>query len=343
MEALEEYRSFIRWLCKLLFSCLSISSSFPRNNSALQCLFYVHSIIGLSYGSKLLNRSTNCARNSSQNCEEKTYLSADVDCAKVNEQPSCSYPTTILNPYNVQTLLQCLADSYDVNKVLAFDLLVSFSDEVLGFNNEDRLKEFLMEALELAASNKPTSSVTASFVLRLLVYQPKLCSVVSRLLTEEDAERIAKPEMSVSSEANTVATRTVNGNLKTDIIKKENAILSLLSLLLDRLSSHVDVARQSLLRAAVSHPIYGIIHCIRHVLGEVDGKAVLQNTEWRKLINNLIEHCFLAAKVVSPVVTNNSPEGHLPMDTGEFFIRCIPSICYKSIRQMFPSHRYRHV
>ncbi|XP_014671184.1 PREDICTED: thyroid adenoma-associated protein homolog [Priapulus caudatus] len=297
-KQLEQYRSFLQWLCNLLFASLVPSCSFARRNTALQSLSLVHAIIGFFSGNTLLLPQPT----SNEECSGPQPV---VGCTAI---PTRSYPNQfplgVLCPSNIQTLLQCISDSYDVNKSLVFNLLVDFSDSLLGFDDEARLRDFLVEALQLAGGNRPSGTVTASYILRLLVCQPRLCDVIYGLHAPAAITKVAGEAKPADCEVHTCCS---------DVLK-EKRFLSLITLLLNRLATHVEVARKSLLHAAISHPIYGIILCIRQVLGDVNFKKLKDLDVWRKLIKDLIEQCFTIAQLVSPVITNDSPEGHLPMD-----------------------------
>lgn len=84
----------------------------------------------------------------------------------------------------------------------------------------------------------------------------------------------------------------------------------------DLLDKDLRVAQGSLLEAARSYPLYGIVLCIKHLLIKVDLKGSIYE-EWRPLIRRLLTTCKALIEVVSPIVNSSSPEGHLPNDFSE--------------------------
>lgn len=73
------------------------------------------------------------------------------------------------------------------------------------------------------------------------------------------------------------------------------------------------VAQSSLLVAARTNPLYGLVFCIRHLMGKVDLKKTYDKL-WRDFVERLIELCKNLTEVVGPIVNSSSPEGHLPND-----------------------------
>lgn len=76
------------------------------------------------------------------------------------------------------------------------------------------------------------------------------------------------------------------------------------------------VARRSLLTAARTNPLYGLVFCIKRLLLTIDYKTV-KNEQWRPFISRFIGTCKDLLDVVAPIVNSDSPEGHLPNDFGE--------------------------
>ncbi|XP_058831566.1 thyroid adenoma-associated protein homolog isoform X2 [Topomyia yanbarensis] len=74
------------------------------------------------------------------------------------------------------------------------------------------------------------------------------------------------------------------------------------------------IAKVSLLRAARENPMFGSLACIHHLLNKLDIKEIAKCDLWLKFISNLVCTCRELIQVVSVVVNNSSPEGHLPND-----------------------------
>lgn len=82
------------------------------------------------------------------------------------------------------------------------------------------------------------------------------------------------------------------------------------------LLSGLSTARRSLLTAARTNPMYGLVFCIKRLLSTVDFKTV-KNEDWRPFVSRFIGTCKDLLQVVGPIVNSDSPEGHLPNDFGE--------------------------
>lgn len=72
-------------------------------------------------------------------------------------------------------------------------------------------------------------------------------------------------------------------------------------------------AQLSLLLAARTNPLYGLVFCIRHLIDKVDLRKTFDRF-WREFVQRFIKLCKELTKVVGPIVNSSSPEGHLPND-----------------------------
>lgn len=77
------------------------------------------------------------------------------------------------------------------------------------------------------------------------------------------------------------------------------------------LEKSISVARESLLEAARSGPMYGIVLCIRHLIGTIDLKQC-NRLVWRPLVARVLRICKELLQLVAPIVNSSSPEGHFP-------------------------------
>ncbi|XP_058465924.1 thyroid adenoma-associated protein homolog isoform X2 [Malaya genurostris] len=75
------------------------------------------------------------------------------------------------------------------------------------------------------------------------------------------------------------------------------------------------IANSSLYKAARENPMFGSLACIHHLLNKLDLKEIANCVHWIKFISDLVYTCCELIRVVSVVVNNSSPEGHL---TNEF-------------------------
>ena len=102
------------------------------------------------------------------------------------------------------------------------------------------------------------------------------------------------------------------------------------------LSKQLKAAKDDLLHAAAFDPMYGALHVIRCIYGELDQDDINDDNTWTELTKDLVVLGYDVWKVVSPVVASDSPEGHLPMDNVSFdhyFIK-------KNTRLDMPFHNY---
>ncbi|KAL0879103.1 hypothetical protein ABMA27_004060 [Loxostege sticticalis] len=181
----------------------------------------------------------------------------------------------------IEKLLLHLEDSYENNKSLALQILDKCpSDLVKG--KKYRISLDLDSILQQASSMKPTDCVSAAYKLNF----------VRRKLPEYILE----------------------GN--TSISEAEPVLFALLSRLLHSLTCQLSVCSQGVVLAARHAPMYGLVHCIGHLVGELDAGAISEDNDWKMLIEQIIQTCVLVNKSVACVVNNSSPEGHLPMDAG---------------------------
>lgn len=81
----------------------------------------------------------------------------------------------------------------------------------------------------------------------------------------------------------------------------------------DILIGGLKTAQSSLLTAARTNPLYGLVFCIRHLMNRVDLKKAYE-PRWKEFVKQLIELCKKLTEVVGPIVNSSSPEGHLPND-----------------------------
>ncbi|KAG7301911.1 hypothetical protein JYU34_013330 [Plutella xylostella] len=91
---------------------------------------------------------------------------------------------------------------------------------------------------------------------------------------------------------------------------------ALLTILLNKLHVELQIASECILTAAANAPMYGLLHCIAHVLKDVDADAISSSQQWSALIADVISTCMRVTDCAAPIVNNSSPEGHLPMDSG---------------------------
>ncbi|XP_077992150.1 tRNA (32-2'-O)-methyltransferase regulator THADA-like [Glandiceps talaboti] len=227
---LRQYKEFLEWLCDYSFSSLHPDACYPKRTTALGILTLLGNIysVGTSHDKK-----------------------GGVEFCFTNQW----------SPAHLQTVLECLTDSYVGNREMAYQLLISAP------NIAQKVIHLYSIGLELANGSKPQDSVIAANLLGLV------CE---------------------------------SGAMTT-----EQVILDLLNSLQD----HINTAKSSLLHAAANEPMYGLLYCIRTILKNKHGH--IATSAIKNSMETILQLCFDAAGVVSPVVCNTSPEGYLPVNDGK--------------------------
>ncbi|XP_049842043.1 thyroid adenoma-associated protein homolog isoform X1 [Schistocerca gregaria] len=203
-------------------------------------------------------------------------------------------PADMWLPCNGVTLLECLKDTYENNKLLAHRLIIKYPPQALQLEDETQCLTLLRAGLTLCESSRPPDSVTAAYLLATLARFTTRPSAVRRAVDLESGSENPLPLDRDST--------------------YEDMILAIVKLLQDRLIDLVNAANRNLLEASATHPMYGPLFCIRHLLQGVDFRGVSSDPDWQEFMQYMIELAFEACKAVEEVVNSSSPEGHLPMD-----------------------------
>ncbi|CAG9788434.1 unnamed protein product [Diatraea saccharalis] len=140
----------------------------------------------------------------------------------------------------------------------------------------------LEDILRQASSLKPADTVSAAYKLILL----------KRTLPEYVLETCQAPRS-----------------------QSEPVSYALLHVLLRSLEAQLQRCSHDITAAPTHGPLYGTLHCIRHVLQDVPPAAVCGG-EWGALVSRVIEAGVRAGAAVDAVVNCASPEGHLPARRG---------------------------
>ncbi|GBM23527.1 Thyroid adenoma-associated [Araneus ventricosus] len=223
-----------------------------------------------------------------------------------------------------QTLLYALQDTYENNKQISLKILQSVDISILATEDEDCFKTLLETSLILASSTKPPDTVTAAYMFAFMVKSKNFDTVLLNHLL-------------VSMENGPCLLQLEKDSLS--IVSNSSAFIGLL-LLSCELLKHLKIAQDSLCDAAACAPIYGVLACIRSIISEIDFKTLDDNfsvREWANLIRELISLGIQVAKVVEPVVSHASPEGHLPMDPDSDSISKLQATVRRSIGKRFQS------
>ncbi|KAJ2937452.1 hypothetical protein O0L34_g19159 [Tuta absoluta] len=182
----------------------------------------------------------------------------------------------------VEKLLWHLEDSYENNKALALEILNKCPTPLITSKKYSISLE-LENILKQASALKPTECISAAYKLDLLRSKVPEKIVTDSSCNESVAERVS---------------------------------FTLLQKLQHTLLGELAHCEKSIASAAVNAPMYGVLHCMVHLLMRVDVDSISSDKDWCALIAEIIETCKLVNASVACVVNNSSPEGHLPMDMG---------------------------
>ncbi|XP_077293015.1 thyroid adenoma-associated protein homolog [Arctopsyche grandis] len=246
-----------------------------------------------SYYETFLTRvCTTCMKNifpganfSRKNLSMQILIWAQDVYNKNQDKLSCSF----WKEEDIPLLFSYLEDSYECNKQLAMSLLILTPITHNLFNSDKTWNVAFIGAISKASNVKPTDCMSAAYRLELLTtkYPCNIMSLYEEIGFHSYITEINFPYL--------IQYNTMNHLL--ELLKKEESI-----------------AKESILDAAANGPMYGLLYCIRHLLGKVDFKLISRCNQWRRLINDAIRTSFTISEAVKPIVNNSSPEGHLPMD-----------------------------
>ncbi|XP_043666118.1 thyroid adenoma-associated protein [Vespula pensylvanica] len=191
------------------------------------------------------------------------------------------------NSKQTEKIFMCLLlDKYETNKKMAFRILKSINPIILGLDAENRLCEIINVATDLGNSIRPIDSITAAYMFKICMLSPLLQNVLCEYYN-------------MNQFPNGIA---------------ESHILQLILFLIKRLEISLMAAKENIVMAVTKYSLYGYLFCLRSLLSDCDLSIVGTEKLWQETISKLISMCFELNKVVSVIVNNSSPEGHLPMD-----------------------------
>ncbi|XP_035729863.1 thyroid adenoma-associated protein-like isoform X2 [Vespa mandarinia] len=191
------------------------------------------------------------------------------------------------NSKQAEKIFMCLLlDTYEANKEMAFKILKSINPIILGLDAENRLCEMINVATDLGNSIRPIDSITAAYMFKICMLSPLLQNVLCEYYNMNQFP---------------------NGIV-------ESHILQLILFLIRRLEVSLMAAKENIVMAVTRYSLYGYLFCLRSLISNCDLSIVGTEKLWQETISKLILMCFELNKVVSIIVNNSSPEGHLPMD-----------------------------
>ncbi|XP_010221683.1 PREDICTED: thyroid adenoma-associated protein [Tinamus guttatus] len=209
---LQQYKVFMSSLCDRLFEALFPGSSHATRFSTLTILGSIAEIFSVQKGQR-----------------QVFQLTQEIDSARI------------------QTLLQCLASTFEEVKVLAFELLIKLRDVAFNLQDSENLELLFQVAMDLSTSAKPYDCVTASYLLNFLIHHEELQRICLGKWVQLNSQ--IDQDQSIS---------TVEKNT-----------LAVIKLLLANVEEEIFQAKKSLLQAAASFPMYGRVHCITGALKQL--------------------------------------------------------------------------
>ncbi|KAJ7373357.1 hypothetical protein OS493_012949 [Desmophyllum pertusum] len=263
-DQLALYREFLLWFCACQFDSLFPGASFTRRTTALSSLTLIKQIFSF---------------------EQSDDSATKSDSFNIND---------VMTQDNIYILLDCLSDSYETNKMMAYDILLATPSEKLPFQEEKSLLGWLNMIDRLVSSPRAIDASSAATLLRLLVEKCSSPLTFKKHKSEEDNEPLS------------IA-------LKSECVPCMQAF-RVLNYLIGLLKSHCLAASKNLYLTGVQAPMHGVLYCLRAILGSMSFSSVAGNEQWQNLISHLLNECFCTADIVAPVVTSSSPEGFMVDD-----------------------------
>ncbi|KAG7177843.1 thyroid adenoma-associated protein-like [Homarus americanus] len=231
----------------------------------------------------LMAESLNCGANMVRRSTALTILQMfhDIilqDCGKIFHINQLSNDEVYID-----TLLCVLNDSFECNKIIALNILCSVVEENWGIEQHMKICSLVKAASSFASSCRPPDSLTSAYVFKFLCKQPAAVKMVKERLMQE--------------------------------YNFENPREVLCRYILESLKKEVQTAQESLLMAAASGPMYGLLLCLKMLISDIsESELTTCHGLWVHLIQEVLKICYTISDLVAPVVRNSSPEGHLPMD-----------------------------
>ncbi|XP_044736983.1 thyroid adenoma-associated protein homolog [Chrysoperla carnea] len=178
-------------------------------------------------------------------------------------------------------LIDCLYDGYEYNKQLALNILIGIRIplECVLSSFSVTMDEMIDACMKLATSKKPADCITAAYLIHLILNYPESACNVLKSRTNSDIDC---------------------------------PYYLTIRLLIDQLQNDILVAKQNIVTAAGTAPLYGCIFIIRYLYLQVINKNLSSDQIWIGIIKEVIDLCFEISDLVLPIVNSQSPEGYFP-------------------------------
>ena len=111
----------------------------------------------------------------------------------------------------------------------------------------------------------------------------------------------------------------------------DRTVQATLCLLTDRLESQIAVAKRDLSEAAIGHPMFGLLFCIRAVVTDRGLPLPEDVTDQREWVRRIVRACMAVSDIVSQVLNSDSPEGQAGSSCdGQTLLMC----CWRSGKEV---------
>ena len=141
--------------------------------------------------------------------------------------------------------------------------------------NVCRLRALLTCGLGLAGSTRPQDCTTAAYLIRLLAQQ----ECIRQCLPQKTPQKTEK-KATTSTQELEMGTTPHTEHMEQVVPPGDSGDFLLLQTLVLMLKQQVCTARQSLLHAAATQPLYPTMHCIRYLLRDVQLGYVGLGSVW---------------------------------------------------------------
>lgn len=197
---------------------------------------------------------------------------------------------------HVDSVFSCFDSPYEYVKKLVVECIKKFPKKILiewTERNFGSSEEIRIKLQNLMTSVKPEESLQAAYQLVIFAY--------------------VAPEIFYDP---------ANGEASS----KSEDILGVLEWCIEILRIGTENAKQSILKASATNPLYGTILCIRYLLDDIPKGtykkipqfSIKETPRWRSFFEKVLTLCSEASQIVAPIVNNSSPEGFLPEDSTMF-------------------------
>lgn len=270
LVVIDQAKSFLFWLCDHTSESLYPGASYQRVATALRMLSITVKVFGVT---------------------ELPPIEGFTD-----QQPDFPFKMPIANPRLSKILIDMFMNSYDFNRVQAFEILCQFPSPLPGIESQVDVQHLLWWGLNNVTSTRAGESDSGAMVLRLIF-----------------TKYVIGLGYDLSPEQNVTVRRGDNTN-------SDDSAVVFTERLLDLLEKQVNVAKSNILFAAQQHPMHGTLLALQYVFSELDYKSAhVKNNfaAWRRTHARAIELIRVTCDTAMPVLSDQAPEGNVPYQEEE--------------------------